>query len=86
MESTRTNKVATTLSFCAVSGFIGVMIGGFMSESVSHKYTKKNQILNSIKTEIVDTKTFVNNGDTIISSRKIPARIVADSLLLNIQP
>lgn len=86
MNSNKINKISTLLSFCAASGCIGMMIGGFISESVSKKYTQKDQILNSVRTEIVDTKTFVSNGITVTNSKKIPARIVPDSLLLNMRP
>ncbi len=86
MSDIYTSEAGKKISIGFLCSFFGIIAGAYMADEVHQKYTNKEQILLYPKTEIKVNHYFEANGKSIVQEVRIPARIVPDSVLNNIQP
>jgi len=81
-----TSEAGKKISIGFICSFFGIIAGAYMADKVHQKYTNKDQVLSFPKTEITVNHQYEADGKSIVQAIKVPARIVPDSLLNNIQP
>ena len=86
MQDVYQTEKSRQISIGFLSGCIGLIAGCLIAGSVTKHYTNKQDILSCPKTELTTDKIVQENGQAITRKVIVPARIVPDTLLDNIQP
>jgi hypothetical protein len=80
------NHLPTLFSINTLSFMIGALLGASALSAIVDDFTSKDEVLHFPKTEIVSIRNVVANGKTITDTIRVPARVIPESLLENIQP